>query len=119
MGPKAYGLPKSQRIGRRAEFQDIYKRGARLRGRFMTVFVLPNTLGSPRLGIAATRKLGDAVRRNRAKRVVRELFRCRKPLSSLDVVVVPRRELFEAPRPALKADYCATLDRLARTRIVR
>jgi ribonuclease P protein component len=119
MGPKARGLPRRQRIGRHAEFQEIYKRGARLRGRFMTLFVLPNSLETARLGVAATRKLGDAVRRNRAKRLVRELFRHHKPCKALDIVVIPRGELFDAPRPALEADYRATLDRLAHLRAVR
>jgi len=119
MGPKAHGISRSERIGRRADFQEIYKRGIRLGGRFMTLFVLPNSLETARLGIAATQKLGDAVRRNRAKRLVRELFRGHKPGSALDIVVVPRREFFDASRPALDADYCATLARLARARVVR
>ncbi len=85
----------------------------------MTLFVLPNSLETARIGIAATRKLGDAVRRNRAKRIVRELFRGHKPGGALDIVVVPRPEFFDAPRPALDADYCAMLDRLARVRVVR
>lgn len=85
----------------------------------MTLFALPNSLETARLGIAATRKLGDAVRRNRAKRRVRDLFRCNKLCNSFDIVVIPRRELCDAPQPALKADYCATLDRLTRARVIR
>ena len=41
----------------------------------MTCFALPNGLTAPRLGIAASAKMGNAVARNRAKRLVRELFR--------------------------------------------
>ena len=114
MTPRALGISRLERIRRRAEFKRVYEHGARLRGRFMTLFVLPNGGASARLGIAATQKLGDAVRRNRAKRLVRELFRRRKPKTCLDIVVVPRRELFDASLPALEADYCAALERLAR-----
>ena len=64
-----------QHIRRRAEFQQVYERGARIRGRFSTLFLLPNKLSIGRLGIAATRKLGGAVERNRAKRLIREIFR--------------------------------------------
>ena len=53
-------------------------------------------MGPARLGIAATRKMGAAVERNRAKRLVRELFRHNKPALAVDVVVVPRREILEA-----------------------
>jgi ribonuclease P protein component len=92
------------RLRRRAEFTRVYEQGARLRGRFMTCFALPNGLDSPRLGIAASRKIGNAVTRNKAKRRVRELYRAHKPLKPIDIVFVPRRELVSAPWPALEAE---------------
>jgi ribonuclease P protein component len=100
------------RLRRRAEFTRVYERGARLRGRFMTCFALPNGLDSPRLGIAASRKIGNAVTRNRAKRRIRELYRQAKPLKPIDIVFVPRRELVLATWPDLEADYRAALRRL-------
>ena len=78
----------------------------------MTCFALPNGLESPRLGIAASRKIGNAVTRNRAKRRVRELFRAHKPLKAIDIVFVPRREMVHAAWPDLEADYCAALQRI-------
>ena len=65
-----------------------------------------------RLGIAATRKLGMAVQRNRAKRLVRELFRRHPAPSGFDLVVIPRRSLLDAPFSSLEADYVATLARV-------
>lgn len=49
----------------------------------------------PRLGITASRKTGNAVRRNRAKRLIREAFRATRGLwpEDMDVVVVVRRPL--------------------------
>ena len=114
MALKALGISRHERISRRADFRRVYDQGTRLRGRFMTMFVLPNGRETARLGIAATQKLGGAVYRNRAKRVVRELFRRRKPGTCLDVVVIPRREFFDAPLPALEADYRGALERLIR-----
>jgi ribonuclease P protein component len=84
----------------------------RLRGRFMTCFALPNGLSAPRLGIAASAKMGNAVVRNRAKRLVRELFRSCMPTKPVDVVFVPRREMVHAPWADLEADYRAALQRI-------
>jgi ribonuclease P protein component len=78
----------------------------------MTCFALANELGTPRLGIAASQKIGNAVVRNRAKRLVRELFRSHKPLTGIDIVVIPRREMVHASWRNLEADYCAALQRL-------
>lgn len=107
-------LPAAQRIRRRPEFERVYKQGTRVHGRFMTLFVLPNGRPAPRLGVAATRKIGSAVDRNRAKRLAREVFRRRKVATGLDVVVVPRREMLHAPFISVEADYRATLERSGR-----
>lgn len=105
------GLAASERIRRRPEFERIYSAGAKVHGRFMTVFVMANGMPAPRFGVAATRKLGSAVERNRAKRRARELFRRRKDIGGLDIVIVPRREMLDAPFATLEADYLALLDR--------
>ena len=107
-------LPAAERIRRRPEFERVYKAGAKAHGRFMTVFVLPNGGTQPRLGVAATRKIGSSVDRNRAKRLAREIFRRHKMAAALDVVVVPRREMLDAPFANLEADYHATLKRSGR-----
>ena len=103
-----------EHIRRRAEFQQVYERGARIRGRFSTLFLLPNKLSIGRLGIAATRKLGGAVQRNRAKRLIREIFRRNHVAAGFDVVVVPKRELLDASLTALEAEYRHNLERSLR-----
>jgi len=105
-----------ERIRRRAEFQAIYERGTRLHGRFATVFVLPNQGAVGRLGIAATKKLGGAVQRNRAKRLIREVFRRNNIAPGFDVVVIPKRELLDATLTVLETDYRKTIERRAHTR---
>lgn len=101
----------AQRLRRRAEFERAYKEGIRLRGRLMTVFVVPNQGAMSRLGVAATRKLGSAVRRNRAKRLVREVFRRQRPKNGWDIVVVPQAQMLTARFADVEADYCSILRR--------
>ena len=115
MGSPARLVP-AERVHRRAEFQEVYARGVRNHGRFSTTFVLVRRAGNPaRLGIAATKKLGNAVQRNRAKRLIREVFRRNKIGAGYDIVVVPKRELLHASLTILEADYRTTLERRLRT----
>lgn len=110
------GLPPAARVRRRPDFERAYDTGARIHGRFMTVFVVPNGGSQARLGVAASRKMGNAVHRNRAKRLAREIFRRHKLAAGLDIVIVPRREMLDASFASLEADYLATLDRRDRDR---
>jgi ribonuclease P protein component len=106
-------LGPESRIRRRSEFEQVYRQGARLHGRFMTVFLLPGrSMG--RLGIAASRKVGSAVRRNRAKRLAREVFRTLERPPGVDIVIIPRREMLDASFDALTADYRNILRRARR-----
>ena len=108
------GFRPDERIKTRAQFQQIYQKGARVHSRFSTLFVLANQLSFGRLGIAATKKLGGAVVRNRAKRLIREVFRRNKVAPGFDVVVIPKRELLDASLTVLEADYRTTLERTIR-----
>jgi len=104
----------NERIKTRAHFQEIYQKGIRVHGRYNTLFILANHLPVGRLGIAATKKLGGAVKRNRAKRLIREVFRRNNRAAGFDVVVVPKRELLDASLTSLEADYRHNLERSLR-----
>ena len=105
------GFRAPEHIRARGNFERIYDTGRRLSGRLMTLFIGTNGTSHPRLGIAATRKIGSAVVRNRAKRLARELFRHHKPPGGLDIVVIPRREMLDASYVTLEAEFRALLDR--------
>ena len=107
---------KGRRLRRRAEFQKVFDSGQRIRGRFLTLLVAGGQGSTTRLGIVASRKLGDSVRRNRAKRLIREIFRRNHVAAGFDVVVVPKRELLDASLTALEADYRHNLERSLRQR---
>lgn len=102
----------AEHIRHRRDFQLVYDTGRKTQCRTMIVFTLARPGEVSRLGIAATKKLGDAVERNRAKRLVRELFRLNPAPPGFDIVVVPRRALFDATFSSLEAEYVATLGRL-------
>ena len=105
------GLGAARRLRRREQFQAAYDRGIRAHGKLMTVFLLPQPDGATRLGIAATKKLGGAVQRNRAKRLIREVFRQHSNPRALHIVVVPRPSLLNASFEAIRNDYASCLER--------
>lgn len=75
------------------------------------MYICPNSLGHPRLGIAISRKCAPhAVTRNRAKRIIREAFRlCTDRLGSVDIVFLGRPGLAGQSREDLRAVIAAQL----------
>jgi ribonuclease P protein component len=107
------------RLRARHEFTAVQDAGRRVATRYMTLLGRVNALERDRLGIVASRKLGGAVVRNRAKRRLREVFRrgllpgARPPADrTLDLVVIARRALVDAPFALVEADFQNALRRL-------
>lgn len=97
-------------LRRSADFQRVYKNGKRYEGSLITVFALPNAFAFHRLGITASRKaLGQAVERNRAKRLLRETFRNTTSLNGLrrkyDWVLNGRRRLLSSKVKSSVAEF--------------
>ena len=90
-GPAREGFPKAARIRRRREYLAL---GRTARRRYTAHFVVlcERRDGESRLGVTVSRKVGDAVVRNRVKRRVREAFRRdpRRLLPNHDIVVIAK-----------------------------
>ena len=100
LGPK-------QRLRRTAQFQEAYDQNRRWHGRHMVLFLRSGPDAALRLGVVASRKVGNAVERARAKRRLREAFRrLRVAFTGTcdDVVLVARHSILTAPWPELTAE---------------
>ncbi|MBI5846861.1 MAG: ribonuclease P protein component [Nitrospirae bacterium] len=87
-----------QTLTRRGEFKHVFEQGRKFPSRHLILYVHPNGLQQSRLGFVVSRKVGNAVTRNRVKRRLREIFRKLLAESVLccDIVVVARSMAAEA-----------------------
>jgi len=80
------------RLRRRSEFERLFREGKRAGDGRLDLWALPNDLKHSRFGLVVGRRHGNAVRRNRIKRVLREAFRLARPQlpTGLDIACAPR-----------------------------
>ena len=106
---------RDDRLRKRREFEECYSAGARVSGRHIQVFVLPEPDGSrSRLGLSAPRRVGNAVARNRVRRRLREIFRRNRsalPADPVRIVVNLRASATAASFEELSRDFLSTLAR--------
>ncbi len=107
---KKFGLSKSKHLRSELDFDRIYKSRQRAGDEHLLVFGAKNNLGVTRIGLSVSKKHGNAVRRNRLKRLLREAFRLsdHKLPQGLDLILIPRMD-----SGADLADYQNSLVRIA------
>ena len=104
-----YRFPKSSRLLTKPEFDRVYQRRCKAGDGVLLLFALDNGQPSTRIGLSVSRKVGNAVVRNRIKRLLREAFRLTQHdlPTGLDLVVIPT-----APDKAALETYQRSLKRL-------
>jgi ribonuclease P protein component len=97
-------------------FQEAYAQGRKTVGRFVVLWLRAGEDAAGRLGVVASRKVGNSVERSRAKRRMREWFRLHQYdlTGSDDYILVARRSILTAHQAELDADMLDVFSRAAR-----
>ena len=97
-----------------SEFERVYKQGTAYRGKLFSVHAFPNELGTLRLGLSVSKKVGNAVIRNSLRRRLREIFAGFAPGSGseLDLVVSARPPARDASFEDLQKEFSRALAKL-------
>jgi ribonuclease P protein component len=83
-------VEKVQRLTKPGQYSLVYKKGGSLSDRFLVLKTIPNQLEYSRYGISVSKKVGNAVVRNRVKRVLREILRLTPLERGLDIIIIAR-----------------------------
>lgn len=88
-------FPAKLKIKTSRDFRNILAKGTKTHSENFILYTRPNSLGFPRLGVSVGKKASaSSVRRNRMKRVLREVFRQNKAsFSSNDIVFVIKNDV--------------------------
>jgi len=104
VGP--FGLPRSARLRQANEIQAVFAGGQRVERRAFVLLWVPSR-GAGRAGFTVSRQIRGAVRRNRARRRLREAYRSIGPAGrgrGVEAVFIARRWALDVPLAELRGD---------------
>jgi ribonuclease P protein component len=113
---RAQNFRPRHRLRKRYEFKELAKNGARLATEAFIVIYVEGRAENHRLGVTIPRKVGNAVNRNRIKRLCREYFRKNRHVLSrhCDINLIAKKHVGQMPNEAITADLERIFRRLSR-----
>lgn len=88
---------KNNVLRRKKDFTTIYNRGKSIATKYMVIFYKKNNLGYNRTAFLASKKVGKSVKRNKARRLMKEINFIYKDrlLKSYDYIFIARKDIVD------------------------
>ena len=104
---KKYTLSKKERLKKKKEFKKVFDNQYVGYGKYMVLLYSPNDLSYSRVGVIASKKVSKrAVDRNRAKRLLKEVFRLNKDLIKKgDYILIGKKDILNINLKELQEDF--------------
>ncbi len=108
-----------ERIRKKKNFLVLYRNGKRYKGKYFNLIYLSNALNFSRMAVVVSKKIGNAVKRNKVKRWMRILFRRNKGLFTmpLDIIIIAKKEILELDWPQIQQEYRAAIKSIPGNRV--
>ncbi|MBE6777241.1 MAG: ribonuclease P protein component [Ruminococcaceae bacterium] len=105
-------MMKIVKLKENRDFRRVYNKGKSFVCPYFVVYINKNRGDQPRLGITVSKKIGNAVKRNRAKRVITAAFStvCPKIISGYDFVIVARTRILDVKSTVVTSHLFKFLD---------
>jgi ribonuclease P protein component len=109
----AFSFSKTEKLLNREDFVNLNRSGRRHHTRHFILIFKKNGLSFARLGITVSKKTGNAVQRNRVKRLLREFFRLHRDQfpKGIDIVIAAKRHAISVNYSDLTEELSESLTR--------
>ena len=110
---------KKEVLRRKKDFNRIYGKGKSVGEKYVVMFSLKNGLGYNRMAFLASKKVGNSVQRNRARRLMKESFRniCEDLPEGYDIILIARSSIKEKKCSEVKASMKNAFRRMGLRRV--
>ncbi len=86
-----------QKLKKSNEFRYVFSTGNRKVGKYVILYMLHLEQNNNRVGIVTKKNIGNAVQRNKVKRILREIWRtrCNQLISGYDIIILARKKIVQ------------------------
>src|SRR5699024_8904798 len=97
-------MEKTYRLRNNEDFKTVYRRGKNYWNRNLAMYIMKNDLDNSRIGFSITKKFGNSVKRNRARRRMSEI--CRQNFDNIkegyDIIIIPKKNVMDITHEQLE-----------------